>query len=520
MIISIYKYQQRLLVLLLVLFFNQETFSQNSAVILGKGFDKQNGKLLKVAKPIGNYPKSFYKKNSDDIKVENGQFVKELELDSNGFVTIYEDPYMFGSFSFFVEKGDSIIIEQKKDRIEISGNNSAFNNLYTNNSYLKVSPDSVFDVLTVLKKHKNADDVIKNIDIQKQKIFNFYQALHKEKKISANCLKAVKAEIDGRINFFAGNYSENGRSEETRKKLGLAFDTKEAQKLVEFYNSKYSVFSENSLYSTILDQNLYMTGWNMEAQAKKTNKKVNRFWNQFDELFKSCRSNFGVIDFLEPEQYKEIYIASCIFESIRFNCVKNKKDLIAVYRAFIKKYPESNYNTIIENLLFEDDLKQKENNNSPIGSLSSYDAAVGLSISNSRIDVKKSFEEAIAEKYPNQNLFIDFWATYCSPCIKQFEYNDELHLFLNKQDIKTIYVTIDNEASVDLWKKMISDYSLVGYHLFASEVYRNEKIMKEVIDYVPHYFVYNYKTKKITLVEGYPSEKQKFYDKITASLIK
>ncbi|MNL68580.1 hypothetical protein D3C87_1933220 [compost metagenome] len=81
-------------------------------------------------------------------------------------------------------------------------------------------------------------------------------------------------------------------------------------------------------------------------------------------------------------------------------------------------------------------------------------------------------------------------------------------------------MTIDNEASVDLWKKMISDYSLVGYHLFASEVYRNEKIMKEVIDYVPHYFVYNYKTKKITLVEGYPSEKQKFYDKITASLIK
>lgn len=263
-----------------------------------------------------------------------------------------------------------------------------------------------------------------------------------------------------------------------------------------------------------------MTGWNMEAQAKKTNKKVNRFWNQFDELFKSCRSNFGVIDFVEPEQYKEIYIASCIFESIRFNCVKNKKDLIAVYRAFIKKYPESNYNMIIENLLFEDDLKQKENNNSPIGSLSSYDSTVGLSISNSLIDEKKSFEEAIAEKYPNQNLFIDFWATYCSPCIKQFEYNDELHLFLGKQDIKTMYVTIDNEASVDLWKKMINDYSLVGYHYFASEIYRNEKIMKAVIDYVPHYFVYNYKTKKITLVEGYPSEKQKFYDKITASLIK
>lgn len=518
--INIYRYKKILTFLLILIFFNQENFAQNIAVIRGKGFEKQNGTVLKLAKPIGNYPKTFYKKNSDEIQIENGEFVKELQLDSNGFVTVYEQPYMFGSFSFFVEKGDTITIEQKNNAIEISGNNALFNNFYTNNLYLKSSKDSVFDVLGIFKKYNSASDIIRNVEIQKQKIFGFYDAIYKEKKISPDCLKAAKAEVEGRINFFSGNFAENSRHEDTKKKLGVILDRKEAQKLVEFYNSKYSIFQDNSLYSTILDQNIYMTAWNMEAQAKQTNKKVERFWNQFDGLFKNCRSNFGVIDFIEEKQYKEIYVASCIFESIRFSCVTNKKDLIAVYRAFIKKYPDSNYNLALENVLFEDNLNLKKSNLSPIGSLSSYDSTAGLSISNTTFDADQSFEKAIAAKYPNQDLFIDFWATYCSPCVKQFGYNNELHLFLDKQNIKTLYVSIDNEATLDLWKKMINDYSLVGYHFFSSEIYRDEKIMKSLIEYVPRYFVYNSKTKKITLVDGFPSEKQQFYKKISTSLNK
>jgi len=66
--------------------------------------------------------------------------------------------------------------------------------------------------------------------------------------------------------------------------------------------------------------------------------------------------------------------------------------------------------------------------------------------------------------------YIDLWATYCSPCKVQFQYNDELHkVFSQYENIEKIYISIDNEKDHDLWKNQISYFQLKGYHLQASE---------------------------------------------------
>lgn len=125
--------------------------------------------------------------------------------------------------------------------------------------------------------------------------------------------------------------------------------------------------------------------------------------------------------------------------------------------------------------------------------------------------------DALAEKFSNQDVFVDLWATWCSPCIKQFSYNTDLHSFLESKNIKTLYLSVDKEDDSAKWEKYIEDYRLKGYHFLANKAYQ-EKFINPLGETIPRYFIYNSKKKELKLLEGVPSEKEKFYEGIAKAL--
>ena len=48
-----------------------------------------------------------------------------------------------------------------------------------------------------------------------------------------------------------------------------------------------------------------------------------------------------------------------------------------------------------------------------------------------------TFEE-LTSKFAGKAFFIDCYATWCSPCIEEFQYKEELKVFLNKHNIEFI----------------------------------------------------------------------------------
>lgn len=78
-----------------------------------------------------------------------------------------------------------------------------------------------------------------------------------------------------------------------------------------------------------------------------------------------------------------------------------------------------------------------------------------------------SFQQ-LAEKFKGQTVYVDLWATWCGPCKEEFQYNDSLKIFLKKNNIQVLYVSIDKEAADKQWKDMIRYYDLQGYHVRAS----------------------------------------------------
>lgn len=64
-------------------------------------------------------------------------------------------------------------------------------------------------------------------------------------------------------------------------------------------------------------------------------------------------------------------------------------------------------------------------------------------------------------------LYIDFWASWCSPCRAQFPYAAKVKEHFEGKDVVFIYVSIDEDAKS--WKDAIDKYNLNGLHTRVGE---------------------------------------------------
>lgn len=76
----------------------------------------------------------------------------------------------------------------------------------------------------------------------------------------------------------------------------------------------------------------------------------------------------------------------------------------------------------------------------------------------------KSFNE-LTEKFKGKAIFIDRWATWCTPCINEFKHSKTLHDFLQTHKIEMVYLNSDTEISEEKWFEFIIDHNLKGNHL-------------------------------------------------------
>jgi len=74
-------------------------------------------------------------------------------------------------------------------------------------------------------------------------------------------------------------------------------------------------------------------------------------------------------------------------------------------------------------------------------------------------DISKSID---LNQYKDQVLYIDFWASWCSPCAKSFPYMNKLEAGLKPRGLKIIAVNLDDNAddADDFLTKVSADFTL------------------------------------------------------------
>ncbi|MCB2196478.1 MAG: TlpA family protein disulfide reductase [Bacteroidetes bacterium] len=81
------------------------------------------------------------------------------------------------------------------------------------------------------------------------------------------------------------------------------------------------------------------------------------------------------------------------------------------------------------------------------------------------VDTKETLNVQL-EQFKGKIVYVDIWATFCSPCIKLFKYKKDYDDYFAKNDIVVLCLCVDNSKRKETWRKLVETNSVTGYHVF------------------------------------------------------
>jgi hypothetical protein len=500
----------KLIILSLLYFVSGFFILHGQVTIIGNLPNRQDGEIISFDKPIGIFPATFYLDKGDNCTISNQSINTTIPLPNKGIIYIYEKPYASPLLSFYAEPGDTIIFREFNKKFLFEGKNAKANEIYANK---KMFADSVgidnFQPVDLFI-NKNLEESIKfSFELKKNEFINRFRRLFENKEITQNCDLSFEELITQNIYGWAASLAISFRDNpEVKAKYRCKLDNNKLNDLALYFTAKCSSSGDNSFISKMLGNTIMVNAsckkYIVKDKASFKKAKWHLISNGLSKEFKEIE----MFDFIDDDRHKEMIFGSTILLLVQLQAVE-RENAKQAFGAFKENFPKSIFIKPIENQLGineeEVDILSK-NDFSYLGKISFYDSKIGLTISNKSVE-SKTFEELLREKFPNESVFIDGWATYCSPCIKEFANSKNLYKFLKTKNIEMFYISVDQDVSLQRWKKMISDYNLNGYHLFASDKLRD--IFNGPFQLIPSYYFYsNGKLKKIS---GVPSDEEKFY---------
>ena len=119
-------------------------------------------------------------------------------------------------------------------------------------------------------------------------------------------------------------------------------------------------------------------------------------------------------------------------------------------------------------------------------------------------DIISSVIDSILIQNPSKVIYIDFWGTWCSPCLNEMPHANKLKLSYVGEDIEFVYLCVRSPEKE--WKEKIRELKIDGKHFLLTQDEFN--ILSEIfqIDGIPHYVLINKSGKIIEKQACCPSD--------------
>lgn len=148
------------------------------------------------------------------------------------------------------------------------------------------------------------------------------------------------------------------------------------------------------------------------------------------------------------------------------------KKLSPTFVAFQKKNLEMNYGQL--KMMYEQAAQTKKLNNTMAPSFEYVNYKGG-----------KSKLEDFRGKY----VYIDLWATWCAPCRAEIPFLKKAEEKYHDKNIVFMSISIDKQADMDKWKKMVKDKALGGVQLFADNDWNSKFVQDFKVTGIPRFII-------------------------------
>ena len=441
--------------LTLILLTNCTIAQKNETIIKGKIQGKIPKEIIYTTLLNGTFSRNFNHKIKPN---KNGEFDIKISLETPSFIEILIANKI--AKSFVVENGknyDLILDFDAKDK------NEQFK-LYRNKERLLYQDfplaGSARQASVAIGINKSISEIKREISIQKNKKLKPFDLLLADKKINNELYHFIKMNTDIYFSAVAASVITT--------------------KFMRTNPKDFDKFPKETkqYWSTIFDENSIL----------ETSFITSPFWVEYAKLYNDFKeytaANFGIEKIMKmrelvkqgkihsyfiekasynlPEFSLEFYTANYLLEEL--NKKRFEKELLSLFASFKEKYPSSIY---LEYLTSEIHQLKKfhkikdEKETKKISFIKNYQ--------------NKNTLKEILKSFKGQRVYLDIWATWCGPCKEEFKHKKELDSFLKANNIKLLYISIDDENRNEQWKKMTEYYNLYGSHLRA-----NKKLIKEL----------------------------------------
>jgi thiol-disulfide isomerase/thioredoxin len=96
----------------------------------------------------------------------------------------------------------------------------------------------------------------------------------------------------------------------------------------------------------------------------------------------------------------------------------------------------------------------------------------------------------LSDFFKDKTVYIDRWATWCSPCIEEFKYADSLHKFLTDNKIEIVYLNSDKDIQDSVFYQFIKSHNLKGYHLKLNDILKKDLTEQKIfIPRIPQFMI-------------------------------
>ena len=395
----------------------------------------------------------------DEFPVQlNGDFQLALGLDQPSwievsFMPVKKDRQLGASFPLYVKPGDQL--------------NLKFN--YEKETYLQLLPgSSKSENLALIEYASFSNRTMRDLFFKRDSVALYAKAVESYLSKAAELAKTYKLKSKNIVNYLKlWSYNNYLSVATTNKAIKISAE-------------------RNKEIPAIMDSELTLMFWN---GPNNVNNYVSSFLNNENDPFKRIE--------LKMEKLNELF--------------KTKKLILSIIKNDLERYVSSY--KIIDMDTFQKDIAGLEGLMNKIGDEQLTQAVMGdfrnlhyTSVGSLIPDIKfkdASGKDVSLDQFKGKYIYIDLWASWCVPCIKEIPYLLALEKLYKDKNL--VFVSISLDADKAAWRKKMEELNLHG-HQWELGNSNFDKLMN--VTGIPHFILYGPDRKLIHYQAPRPSSQE------------